>query len=206
MKLSAALTHLTLRLLPEHRRIWGEAMAQEARLIETEFEAIEFTLGCLWTATQERIKHMTNLVNIGRWSIGIVTALYGAFFLKCFGNFVAIALGSPDPYYNMLIAHHHAEVAADYLAWQPFTALFLFCMGISHLVAALFLIRWNVRRFTLACLGATLPGIMLLTFGLTRGLPALSVAWPFFPLLLLTCAALALWRMANRPQAPLLAS
>lgn len=29
MKLSAALTNLTLRLLPEHRRVWGEAMAQE---------------------------------------------------------------------------------------------------------------------------------------------------------------------------------
>ena len=205
MKLSAALTNLTLRLLPEHRRVWGEAMAQEVRLIETEHEAIDFVLGCLWAATQERIRHMTTLVNIGRWSAGIVTALYGAFFLRCFGKFVAIAMGQPDPYYNMLLANHHAEAAADYQAYLPFTALFLLCMGVSHIAAVLFLIRWNARRFIFAYIGTTLPGITLLTFGLTRGLPAISVAWPFFPLALLTCAAFVLWRIDNRPPHSLLA-
>lgn len=197
MKLSAILISLTLCILPEHRRIWGEAMAHEAHLIETEPEAIGFALGCLWTATHERSKHMTSLVHIGRWGVGIVTALYGAFFLIGFGNFLAIAMGHPDPYYNMLIAHHHAEAAADYLARLPFTALFVVCMGISHVAAALFLIRWNVRRFTLACLGAALTGVMLMVYCMTCGLTAISGAWPFVPLIMLTGAALVLWRMAD---------
>ena len=157
------------RLLPPHRRDWAEAMRAELAAIPSR-EAFGFALGCLWAAFTERTRLMKAIVTFGRWGVGIVTIVYGAFFVQCLVNGLTQAeLRNPDlPWL---------------LAWQC-------AMGFSHMAAGLFLILWRPRAFAFSCAIATLPALGLALLGVLNHMPRPnSYVWPFLPLALLLAAA-----------------
>ena len=193
------LTALTIALLPRHRRAWGQAMQNEARIIANASEAIDFALGCLGAAAWERIKIMITFTNIGHWSVGAVTAAYGGFFLYSFSHVAAIALGGADRYYDGLVAHHHAAEAEAYHTFFPYMALFVLGMGVFNLAAAIGLVGRRPRLFVLACTAIGGLATALTAYGLTTTRPILAWAWPFGPLALLIVATIVLWRKKVPP-------
>ncbi len=203
MTLALTLMDLAVRLLPDHRQGWGEAMRQELQAILAANEATEFAWGCLWAALKETVTHMNLFVTIGRWGVGAVTAAYGAFHLYGFANGLAMALGKPNPYYSMLVAHHHVREAADYQAFFPLMLLYMLGMGLFNLTAAYFLIRWRAKPFLFACLGVAVVAGALTAYGMisalqSGGLGKTCWGWQFVPLAMLMGAGLAFSWLNNR--------
>jgi hypothetical protein len=185
MKLAFLLTDLAARLLPSHRRAWGEAMRAEVRVIESAPDALAFAGGCLWAALCERITVMKAIVFTGRLGVGIVTALYGAMFLV------------------MMVNGLTGQAAQPVLPW---VVAWAGAMGFSHLAAAAGLIFWKPKRFWTTLAVAALPGLALMAFGLaTKPEMFLRFAWPFVPLALLAGAALFLAWLEHGSRRPIAA-
>jgi hypothetical protein len=181
------LIDLAARLLPPHRRDWAEAMRAELAIIPPA-EQYGFALGCLWTALCERINLMKAFVALGRWGVGLVTTLFGAFFgLELFNGLT------------------HAELRDHGFPWLwllPWASL----MAISYVAAGVSLILWRPRLFTAACALALLPAVGLTLIGALNHIPRVdSYAWPFAPLALLIVAAAFLSWLDRKPQKPLTA-
>jgi hypothetical protein len=186
MSLALSIAGLAASVLPEHRRDWGDAMAAEVAAIDEPREALQFAVGCLWAAVTERITFMKAFVFAGRLSVGIVTALYGAAFLRFLYN--GLTGMNPHPYMAFLAP------------WQ-------IAMGLTHLAAAAFLVFWRPKAFLWTCAAAALPGLALSTFGMvgkitgkvSAEVSVFAFAWPFLPLVMLMGAA---WLFAWLEQAP----
>jgi len=190
-----------LRTLPAHRADWGNAMKCEFEQIESSSEAFDFAIGCAWAAIQERTTVMNAITSVGRWGVGAVTVLYGAYFLWAAANCVGVLFGQQDPYYQMLIDHHHFDAAADHVKALPYILLFNLVMGVSNVAAALFLVRRNTKPFVIACAGVGMAGVTLTAIGLANGATLgtiLTWAWPLVPLSMLVCAFCALAWISNR--------
>ncbi len=188
-------------LMPAHRREWSNAMRVEACVMDDPREALDFALGCLLAAAQERITPMKSPVFIGRLGVGAVTAAFAAFHLQCLANLVAIAMGGPDPYTDMLIRHHHLEAAAAQQAALPYLMLYLLAMGVGKLAAAIFLISRRARPFIWACVSVGLAdGGIIAYLLLTRANVGGPLSWvlQFLPLSLLAAAGWVLWRFTPR--------
>ncbi len=208
MSIADTLVTLATRILPPHRRDWGEAMMCEVRGLPAGHHATTFARGCLWAAITERVTSMNSVVSAGRWGVGLVTAAYGAFHMLGFASFITALLGKPSPYYILLIKHGQTAEAAGYLAAIPYLALYMLGMGTLNLAAAFFLIRWNPRLFSASCLGVALTAAVFTAYALTdtaqlgRGT---IWGWQAVPLVMLVMAAflLSLWEQ-KRPTAPAL--
>ncbi len=196
------LIDLARRILPPHRREWGDAMQAELATISDRREATGFALGCLWAALSERITAMKMIVAVGRLGVGLVSLLTGGLFLICLPNAVMIMLGlQPDSFHDMLIRHHHMRAAADHVRAYPYMLAFASLMAVSYIGAGIFLIRWQPRPFAVFCALAALPAVGLTLAGLflrVSGQP-LSYAWPFIPLTLLVVAAVFLDWLSREP-------
>lgn len=184
--------------------MWGDAMLEEFKFIDSGRESFEFALGCLWAATKERVKPMNIVVKIGRWSVGGVTAAYGIFHLCGFAHAISMALGKTGSFYNTLVAHQHLEAAESYRAASPMLALYLLAMGLSNLTAAICLVRWRPRTFTFACLGVFVTSMMFTAASLWDNWDTLvgwrlaDRGWQFIPLGLLVGAAYVFWLLGSR--------
>ena len=181
------LIDLAARLLPPHRRDWAEAMRAELSILPPA-EQYGFALGCLWAALCERINLMKAFVALGRWSVGIVTILYGAFFgLELFNGLT------------------HAELRDHGFPWlwlAPWASL----MAVAYVAAGVSLILWRPRLFGAAGALALLPAVELTVFGVMNHAPrVLSYAWPFAPLALLVIASAFLSWLERDPQTPAIA-
>lgn len=188
MSVALSIAKLAARILPEHRRDWGDAMAAEVAAIENPLCASLFAAGCLWAALSERITLMKAFVFVGRVGVGIVTALYGSMFIRF-----------------MISALLHGRPTVDFP--YPWLLIWQAAMGLSHVTAGLFLIFWRPKAFRNACIAAALSGLPLVLFGLiftalgrvTDNTMVISWAWPFVPLTMLIGAA---WLFAWLEQAP----
>lgn len=186
MSLAFTISRLAARILPGHRRAWGEAMAAEVAAIDNPRDAIVFAAGCLWAALSERITFMKAFVFAGRFGVGLVTVLYALSFLYFTSN--GLGRDNPPPHLPFL------------LGWQVST-------GLSHLAAAGFLVFWRPKPFLWACAAAAVPASALTIFGLTGmimgklapGTMVISFAWPFVPIAMLMGAA---WLFAWLEQTP----
>jgi len=205
MTLALRLVEFAMRILPKDRAKWGEAMKNEVQHLRPGSGALDFAMGCLWAAIQERTSSVQTLIFFGRLGVGIVTALYGAVFMAQFFYGVSIFLGKPDPFYTMLIAHHHLAAATEHLKDRPYILVFSLGMGMFNILAALFLIKWQPRMLTSSCIGIATMGAGLGFYCLNRGVSVwspLSWAWPFLPLTLLSGAAYLLRRLGLRNSTP----
>jgi len=179
------LIDLAARLLQPHHRDWAEAMRAELAAIPPD-EQFGFALGCLWAALLERIRLMKAFVILGRWGVGLVTTLYGAFFLYEFSSTVILLTSTrTNPFVSRF----------------PYICIFALLMGLSHAGAGLSLILWRPRGFMACCTLALIPAIGLTLFGALNHLPRPeSYAWPFEPLALLVAAAAFLWWLDRKPR------
>ena len=192
------------RLMPPHRQDWAEAMRAEFTTIPAS-EAMEFAMGCLWTAIVQRISLMKAIVTVGRWSVGLVTMLYGALFLMGCVFFSSILFGhAHDRYYDLLLVHH-PEAAAQRLRDYPWLLAFTALMASSHIIAGIYLINWRPRQFIWACLLALTGPAIAVIYGIHSASPIfISFLTSFIPWVLLVMAATVLWwlgRGASRPVA-----
>lgn len=181
------LIDLACRILPPHRREWGDAMRAEFAAIPPR-DALGFALGCLWAALTIRITAMQLITAIGRFGVGIVTLLYSGLFLWGVVN---------------QLSHTDGRAMFD----QPLMYAWTLSMGLTHACAGIFLIRWTPKLFFTSCIAACGP-VLALTLGgaLSRHMPhVLSYAWPCVPLALLVTAALFLDWLSREPQRPAIA-
>ncbi len=179
MSLALTLVRLAARILPDHRRAWGEAMAAEVTAIDAPRDALLFAAGCLWAALSERITFVKAFVFAGRLGVGLVTLLYGLAFLYFMNN----GLGRDSPPLHLPFL----------LGWQA-------AMGIGYLAAAGFLVFWRPRPFLWACVVAAIPSLGLTILGLVNKTPSIiAFAWPVVPLVMLMGAA---WLFAWLEQEP----
>ena len=194
MSLALFLTRLAARILPDHRRTWGEAMTAEVAAIDHPRDALLFAAGCMWAALSERITFMKAFVFIGRLGVGAVTILYGSLFIR----FLISAL-----------LHDRPTTEFPY----PFLLLWQGAMGLSHIAAGLFLMFWRPNAFRYACIAAGLSGLPLVVFGLvftvmgkvTDNTMVISWAWPLVPVAMLAGAAWLLAWLEREPKKPALA-
>lgn len=187
MTAAQRLIDLAARLLPPHRRDWAEAMRAELTAIPADAH-MDFALGCLWAALMERISLMKIFIALGRWGVGLVTSLFGAFFgLELFNGLM------------------HAELRDHGFPWlwlAPWASL----MAVAYVAAGVSLILWRPRLFIVSCALALLPAIELILYGVLNHAPRVdSYAWPFAPLALLVIAATFLSWLDHKPQKPLTA-
>ncbi len=201
MSLAGWLMARATGLMPPQRQAWAEAMRREFDAVAGR-DRLEFAAGCLWAAIHERIDAMQMLVTIGRWGVGLVTAAYGALHLFGAISVFNIMLTGHDHYRDLLLAHGHAEAAAQLQASRPGLVLYLVLMAAGNLVSALSLVRWRPRPFWLGCAIVAVTAGVPAVYGMAKtGLDTGTVwGWQFVPLLMLAGAAVVLaWLSRSRP-------
>jgi len=180
-----------VRIASDRRRTWAMAMQRE---LQDADDPLSWAAGCLLTLLIERLQPMQTLVTAARWFVAAVTAAYAAFHFKMAWNGAMVLMGGPDWYYDKLIAWGHPDQAEGYQQAQPFIFAYMLLIGITHLGAAIFLVRWRPKAFYAFL---AVAAVMVLAFTGLRVIP-----FQAGPLALLAAAACVLALM-NRKSPPL---
>jgi hypothetical protein len=206
--MSRQLLRAALQISPRERKEWARAMCSEAEEIQSEREALRWSLGCLQASCHERLKSMqpTSWWPV-RWAMALWVALLAVEFLASAGITLACKLG-------FLTEHSAFPLNVPLLkgtpVWEPILAL---AAGVGFLLAIILILKRS-RVAVGAVLASFALALLLFALRLSRpesgDLQALSIAyqkspdallWPVLGLTITILICLALWQDRRAPAA-----
>lgn len=192
-RLAFRLCIVASHLLPAARKPWADAMAAELPHVESDRAALAYAAGCLIAAIRERAHDFDTRFSAGLWSIAITTSLLAMFQLACAARGIDVLLGARDGMREALL-HEGAGPAlvARYETARPIVVCCFILLGCTHLAAAWFLSRTQLRRFFIAWCAALLVATIAVMIQLSVVRSTIGVPSEFHALLVQAVALPAL--------------
>ena len=167
-------------------------MGAELPYIDDDGAAIAYATGCLFAALRERGRDFNSRYTALLCSIAIASVAFALFHFLCGARGVQVLAGRPDGFLESLIRSGRADPALidSYQTAMPMVIGCLFWLGTSHLAAAYFLLRRQLRKFLIAWCSALVSAAAAVSI-------QLSIVWSDelpseFVALLMQAAALSL--------------
>lgn len=152
--LPLAICELAIRILPESRKSWGQAMEAELSYIHDDREGLGHAFGCLAAAARERACNFETRFAAGLWAIALVSVAFAVLHLYCASRGIQVLLGSPDGFLDGLrrTGSVDAELVANYHRAMPLVIACFAGLGLAHIATAYFLVCGELRlAFTAWC-------------------------------------------------------
>lgn len=176
-------------------------MEAELDYISDDGAAISYAVGCLFVAVQERVLDFETRFGAVLWSIALASAAFALFHLQIAVRGVQVLLGRPDGFLDLLVRSGHGDAALidSYRSAMPIVIACLLCLGVSHLAAAYYLLRRNVRGFLVAWGSALISAVAAVSIQLSI-VPSEELPSEFLALLIQAAALSLLILWSNQQQ------